>query len=288
MSHLELGVVAACTASFLYDLGLAMQALEARAVPAEHSLRPSLLGRLARRRLWLGGTLVALLGFPLQVLALSLAPLTVVQPALAVGLLLLLAIGVRVLGEHVGPREILATLAIVAGVTGIALVAPEHTTHHAGPLALGAGLGALGVLCIAPYALGRARAAASFGVALAAGGAYAWSAISSKLLSDQIAAGSVGLALGWLAATGLVAGLGLLSEMTALQRHAATRVAPAVFAVQVTVPVLLAPALGGESWQSTPLHGGLLLGLLAVVAGGAIALGRSPAVARLVAGSPEP
>jgi drug/metabolite transporter (DMT)-like permease len=284
MDRLALGVAAACMASLLYDLGLAMQALEAREVPAEHSLRLSLLGRLLRRPLWLGGTVVALLGFPLQVLALGWAPLTVVQPALAVGLLLLLAIGVRRLGEHVGRREVTATLAIVAGVTGIALAAPEHTTHHAGGATLAAGLGALGLLCLLPYAR-RSKAGGSFAVALAAGGAYAWSGISSKLLADQLSSGTALAAAVWLVATALVAGLGMLSEMTALQRHPATRVAPAVFSVQVVVPVLLAPALGGESWSSTPLSGGLLLALLALVALGATALGRSPAVARLVEAS---
>ena len=42
---------------------------------------------------------------PLHVVALLLAPLTVVQPALASGLLLLLVLGDRMLGERVGSLE---------------------------------------------------------------------------------------------------------------------------------------------------------------------------------------
>ena len=46
-----------------------------------------------------------MLGWPLQVLALSLAPLVVVQPALAMGLIVLLVLAERMLGEHAGRYE---------------------------------------------------------------------------------------------------------------------------------------------------------------------------------------
>ena len=119
-----LGLAAACVASFCFDAAVALQALEARAVPSQSSLRLSLLGRLLRRPRWVAATALAALGFPFQVLALALVPVSVVQPALAVGLLLLLLLGVRMLGEPAGRREILSTLAIVAGVTGVSIAAP--------------------------------------------------------------------------------------------------------------------------------------------------------------------
>jgi hypothetical protein len=53
--------------------------------------------------------------------------------------------------------------------------------------------------------------------------------------------------------------------------------------VQITVPVVLAPLISGESWASTPLGGLVLLGFLAFVAAGAAALGRTTAVSGLVA-----
>jgi drug/metabolite transporter (DMT)-like permease len=278
-----LGLLAACGASCLYDLGVALQALEARVVPVRHSLRPSLLGRLGRRRRWLGGTGLALLGWPLQVVALLLAPLTLVQPALALGLLLLLWLGVRLLGERVGRREIGAVLAIGAGVALMAWAAPGHTSAHAGPLPLAVALGSLAVPAVAPYlAPGRDRGARLM-VVLGAGAAYAWTGVASKLISDELARGHLPAALAWASATGGMAALGLTSEMTALQRRQATHVAPVVYVVQVVVPVLLAPLLGGEGWGSTPLGGGVVLGSLLTVAAGAAALTRSPAVASLVA-----
>ena len=115
---LALGIVAAVGASLLYNTSIALQALEAREVPGEHSLRPSLIGRLLRNRRWLGATGLGLLGWPLEIGALLLAPLTVVQPCLASGLILLLWLGATKLGEAPGRREAVAVTAIVVGVGG--------------------------------------------------------------------------------------------------------------------------------------------------------------------------
>ena len=161
MYDLEIGVACACVASILFDLGVALQAMEARDVSHDHSLRPSLLGRLVARPRWVFATLLGVAGWPFHVVALLLAPLTVVQPALASGLLLLLVLGDRMLGERVGPLEVGAVMAIILGVAGMAWAAPEHTTDHAGFLRLAPALGVLGLLAIAPYMTRRETAAAS-------------------------------------------------------------------------------------------------------------------------------
>ena len=72
-------------ASSLYSLGIALQALDAREAPHEEHLRLALAWGLLKRARWLAGTAASMLGFPLQVLALLLAPLVVVQPALEIG-----------------------------------------------------------------------------------------------------------------------------------------------------------------------------------------------------------
>jgi hypothetical protein len=284
MARVELGVAAALAASALYDLGIAVQAIEARAAPAEHSLRPSLLAGLARRRVWLSGTALVALGWPLEILALSQAPLTLVAPALSAGLLLLLAVGRRMLGERVGPREVLGMVAIVGGVAGIAIAAPDHTSAHAGTAEIAIGLALLGGLALLPY-LARTRNPSGIAVVLAAGSAYAWNGFASKLISDHLVRGDLLLAAGLTALTAASAVIGLLSEMTALQHRPATQVAPLVYVVQVTVPVLLAPLLGGERWGDTPLGGALLVLLLAAVAAGAALLAGSRLVAAATEGS---
>ena len=161
MYRLELGLACACVASILFDLGVALQAMEARDVSRRHALRPSLIGRLLARPRWVFATVLAGAGWPFHVAGLLLAPLTVVQPALASGLLLLLVLGDRMLGERVGALEVTAVLAIIVGVAGMAWAAPEHTTSHASVAGIAPALGAVGLLAIAPYLVRRETAAAS-------------------------------------------------------------------------------------------------------------------------------
>ena len=132
MLDLILGIVAAVGASALYSLGIALQAMDAKEAPHEEHLRPALVLGLLQRARWLLGTGLSMLGWPLQVLALLLAPLVVVQPTLAVGLLVLLFFGERMLGEHAGRYEHLAMLAIVLGMVGTALFAPPRSASPAG------------------------------------------------------------------------------------------------------------------------------------------------------------
>jgi hypothetical protein len=283
LSDLLLGLLFAIAASVMFDVGVATQALEARVTEVHEALRPSLLTGLLRRRRWLAGTVIAASGWPLHLAALALVPLSVVQPALAVGLLLLLVLGDRMLGERVGPREVIAVLAIIAGVAGMAWAAPAHASTHGGPERLVPVLGALGAVALAPYALRRRGIAASVLIPIAAGCAFAWTGIASKLITDFLSSSSWTPLLLWGPLTGAFAGVGLLSEMSALQRRPATQVVPIVFVVQICLPVLLAPALGAESWDGTPLGGLALIGFLGVVAAGAWLLGSARGVSGLVA-----
>lgn len=283
---LALGIAAAVTASLLYNGSIALQALEARQVPQEHGLRPSLLGRLLRNRRWLGATALGLLGWPFEIAALLLAPLTVVQPCLASGLLLLLWLGATRLGEGPGRRELFSVAAIIAGIGGVAWAAPERSTDHAGAAAIALALFFVALLLLAPYALqGLLRRNArrlSLLATLSAGAGYAWTAIASKLLTDELVAGTLLLAALWLATAAATEGLALLSEMSALQRRPATHVAPIMFAVQVLVPVLLAPLIFDESWAETPLNGAALAAFIGLAVAGTIFLAGSKAVAAVM------
>jgi hypothetical protein len=275
---LALGIVAAVAASLLYNTSIALQALEARKEPDEHTLRPSLLGRLLRNTRWLGATVLGFVGWPLEIAALLLAPLTVVQPCIASGLVLLLWLGARKLGEAPGAREAASVAAIVAGVTGIALAAPDRSTDHAGAVSIAVALTLVAIPIALPYLVrGRGSAAVTLAV-FSAGCGYAWTAIASKLLTDELAAGTVLAGAVWLATAAASEGLALLSEMSALQRRPATRVAPVMFAVQVLVPVVLAPLIFDETWHDTPLGGAVLAASVAVAVAGIVILAGSRAV----------
>ena len=113
-TEVALGALAAAGAAACYETSYALQALEARRVPVSEHVQVSLLARLVRRPLWLGAIAIAVAGWPLQLLALALAPLTLVQPIIALGVVLLLVLASRILHERIGPRELLGCAGIVA------------------------------------------------------------------------------------------------------------------------------------------------------------------------------
>jgi hypothetical protein len=273
------GVAAAAAAAACFNAAVVLYALEGRYVSTEHGLRLSLVREIARRPMWLAAVALDGLGWPFQLLALSLAPLTVVQPTLSVGLLLLLVVGARRLGEHVGRLEVVATVAIIGGVTGLALAAPPHSSARPDPVALAVVLGVLVLLTAAPYALRRRGEVGAGVMIVAAGSAFTATALSSKLLTDELARGHVLAALAWGAGTALVAAIGLLSEISALQRFEATRVSPAIFVIQTVAPVIAAPILIGEKWSATPGGGAVLVAALAATCAGGALLARSRVVA---------
>jgi drug/metabolite transporter (DMT)-like permease len=279
---LALGIICAIGASALYNTSIALQALEAREVGQEHALRVSLIGRLIRNPRWLVATLIGLLGWPLEIVALLLAPLTVVQPCLASGLVLLLWLGVTRLGERPGRREYGAVAAIVAGVGGIAWAAPERSTTNAGTVPIAIALGLVAIPIVAPYVLRGWRNAAGTLAVVAAGFGYAWTAIASKLLTDELSTGSLIVAAVWQGTAAASEGLALLSEMSALGRRPATRVAPVMFAVQVVVPVILAPLIFEESWSGTPGGGAALVVAILLVLFGVVSLAGSKAVGAVI------
>jgi hypothetical protein len=285
MVDLVLGILAAVGASTLYSLGIALQAMDAKEAPRDEHLRLALAWGLVKRARWLLGTGLSILGFPLQLLALLLAPLVVVQPALAAGLLVLLFVAERMLGEHAGREEHLAMFAIVAGVVGAALTAPPRsTTHSSQQLTITLVLLGLGLASLLPYALRALRRPNAAVTMIGAGLAFGWSGVATKLASDDLAGHHLLPATAWALSTAAASGVGVLSEMSALQSRPAIQVAPVVFVTQTVIPVVLAPVLFGESFSATPLDGVPLALSLAVLIGAAAALARSPLLLALMGG----
>ena len=285
MLDLVLGIAAAVGASTFYSLGIALQALDAKQAPHSEHLRPALALRLLRRARWLAGTGLSMLGFPLQVVALLLAPLVVVQPALAIGLLTLMFLSQRMLGEHAGRYEYISICAIVIGVVGAGLAAPPRTTAHTSQqLTITLVLVGLGCASLLPYLLHVVRRSPASVTMVGAGLAFGWSGVATKLASDDLAQGHLVPAAVWALSTAAASGVGVLSEMSALQARPAIQVAPVVFVTQTVVPVALAPSLLGESFAATPLGGVPLAASLALLVVGAAALVRSPLLLALMEG----
>src|SRR6202790_2239618 len=285
MVELVCGIFAAIGASTLYSLGIALQAMDAKEAPHEEHLRLALACGLLRRARWLLGTGLSILGFPLQVVALLLAPLVVVQPALAAGLLVLMFLAQRMLGEHAWRYEYLSMGAIVIGVIGVGLDAPPRSTAHTSEqLTITLVLVGLGFASLLPYVLRVFHRSPAAVTMIGAGLAFAWSGVATKLASDDLAQGHLVQAAAWGLSTAAASGLGVLSEMSALQSRPAIQVAPVVFVTQTVIPVVLGPLLLGERFTATPLGGLPLACSLALLVGGAGLVSRSTLLLRLTTG----
>jgi len=273
-----IGLALAAVASCCFAAGTIIQAMETRQVGREHALRASLLVQLAKRGRWLAGVGLALAAAGLQLWALSLAPVALVQPADAFGFVLLLAAGSRVLGEQVGVRQIAATAAILAGVLAIAFAHIAHAGTHAGAAALAAALGATALIAGAPFALRRAGHTLPWLMIVGAGAAFALGAFGLRLVSDALGTGDWFAVVGFAAIAGSGSLLGLGSEMSALQVRPVAAVAPVIFALEMLIPIVLARVVGGERWPRDLHHASLLVGGVVLTLAGTTALLRSGAV----------
>jgi drug/metabolite transporter (DMT)-like permease len=252
----------AAAAACCFDGAVAWQALEARREPP---LRAGhLLVRLVRRPRWLLATAVAALGWPLQLAALWLAPVTVVQPTLAFGLVVLLITSAVVLHEHIGALEIAGAAGIIGGVAVLTWAAPDQEDSHASTVALLAVTLPLALLAVLPWIRHMGGRIAALGAAAG----FVGTGLTTKLVSDGFVVGDVLGIIGWGVLTGLLAISAAADDMTAMQGLPASRVAPAILVAEIAVPVALAPFLFDEQWAQTPGGGAwIVVGLLLVLCG---------------------
>jgi drug/metabolite transporter (DMT)-like permease len=279
-----LGLAAAIVAAILFNVGIALQAIEARRSPKSLGLKVGLLGHLLRRPVWLLGAALGIVGIGPQLVALAYAPFAVVQTALTAGLVLLLFIAMRYLGEHVDRPALIGVGLLIAGVGLVSWGAPQHSEAHRGALAPVLIVAGTAVVAFSPFVLRRFGVEYGLLLALASGVGFAGANIATKLASDAAGPGHWTNAAGWGLAI-VVLGVGAtLTSMSAIQRSAATMVVPVSTAVQTFLPVVLEPLFLQERYQSfstqlLPVAVGVVVALAGVVL-----VGRDPAVSELAAG----
>jgi drug/metabolite transporter (DMT)-like permease len=222
-----LGALIAAVAALLYDAGYV---LEKQALTGMPPLRISPAGMwraAASSPRWLIGFTAMLGGLVLQVGALTLAPVSVVQPILAGGLIALAAVGSNLLGERLTRRHVAALVLVLFAVVAVALSA-----RGGDALARGVPAGRFFALAVVVAAAGglAARAGKSSptrmrpgrinlsglaGMALGAGllyglGAVAEKAVATRLVSRGVLEGawsSLGTPYPWVFLIATLAGM---------------------------------------------------------------------------------
>jgi drug/metabolite transporter (DMT)-like permease len=283
---LAAGLIAGIVASILFNLGIALQAVEARRAPRSEALHASLIWDLLHRPRWVAGLLVEWVGVPLEILAFAWAPFVVVQPLLACGLLVLLAVAHRLLGERPSIDALIGVGLVIVGIGLIAWGAPGQQDTHRGPGAVIAVVAGLVLASLVPFALRGRRLDTAMTAVLGSACGFAATNVAMKLMADDFGGEHFLQAGAWLV---VAAGVGFgatVTGMTALQRARATTVIPISTAVQTFLPVALEPLFLRESFRSASLEGIPLLVGIGVMAVGIVMLARTRHVSTLAAGVP--
>jgi drug/metabolite transporter (DMT)-like permease len=279
-----LGLAAAIVAAILFNVGIALQAIEARRAPRSLALKVGLLGHLLQRPLWLLGAALGIVGIGPQLVGLAYAPFAVVQTTLTGGLVLLLVIAVRYLGERVDRTALIGVGLLIAGVALVSWGAPEHSEAQRGSLAPVLVVVGTAVLGFSPFALRRLRVEHGLLLALASGVGFAGANIATKLASDAVGPEHWVTAAAWGVALAILGVGATLTSMSAIQRSTATMVVPVSTAVQTFLPVVLEPVFLQEHFRSFATELLPVAGGVAIAVAGVVLVGRDPAVSGLAAG----
>lgn len=231
------GTAVAVVSAVLYDTGYILEKRALVQIPPLGANPATLIRTVSRSRLWRAGFSAMVAGLLLQVAALTMAPVSVVQPVLAAGLVALVVVGGPLLGERLGRRERSALFLVIGAVAAIAVssrpgahlassVPTGSLTALAIPVALAAASAAwLGARAKAAPTLSAVSFAASAGM-LYGLGAVAEKAVAAKVVGQGIVSGSLSsLASPYPWVFVIVTFAGMVVFQFALQRHAASMVA---------------------------------------------------------------
>jgi len=284
------GVLAAVVATMLYALAVVLQKAEAERVTTQGL---QILGSLARRPVWLLAIALQVAGLGFHSFALTRAPVAVVQPIIAAGVLFVVVFAFLVLGERPRRREAIGVACLIGG---IALLVRELRGSSAIASVLPQDLALALVACIALIAVltggvHSPRVGAGLAAVSLAGAAGLGQGMSDAM--NRLAIAWLVPSGGWVPppAMGVAAALlligfglqGLAAAQHALRRYRANTVVPCLVGVQVLVPIAMAQAVYG---QDVRVGSPKLLALAAfATATGLLTLCTSPRASVSIAGS---
>jgi hypothetical protein len=283
-------VVTAVVAALLFGISSVADQRSTKRVKTERTLSPAILLDLAREPLWLFAIVANLGAFALQVVALSLGSLAVVQPLLVFDLVFAVLIGRTILfdprmfppgAKRWDPVLFAGVGAATLGVAGF-LAIGRPTPGHADVgfsvlLPLGVGLVVVVGGCLAVAA--RNENLRPLALALGCGVCYGVAAFSVKLVTTEASGGAARVFTNWpiyvLAITGPV---GFILNQDAFQQG---RFLAPVQAILTTTDPIISIGLSilwlGSRLQSSPAAiAGVVISLLVMTAGIVITAHRAP------------
>lgn len=234
------GVAAAVAAALLYNLAAVVQKTQAEVVSATGV---AIIVPLLTRPLWLAGVALQTLGFGLHSFALTAAPVTLVQPIIASGIVFLVIFAALILGERPTAREIAGMGMAVSGVSLLALsIGVPDAMRPVAVRDLVFAIASAAAVAAALLGAGRSQRAGSAGVRAALFGAAAGMGQGMSDAMNRLAGAWLSPQAGWIppAAIGLSALLflmlfgvqGFVLAQNAFQRYRANTVVPCMIAAR--------------------------------------------------------
>ncbi|MFI5398388.1 MAG: DMT family transporter [Candidatus Binatia bacterium] len=281
------GVLAAFAATILYNLSVVIQKMKAQQASTSGF---RLIATLVTKPLWLFGVGLQTAGLAFHFFALTKAPVTVVQPVIAAGVVFVVIFAALLLGERPGRQELTGMVTAMGGVTVLlATVGEPVGMQRVRAAELSAAVVALAVLIAVLLAatawrrLATASAAAAC-IGVAAGLAQGMSDAMNRLMGAWLSPGA-----GWVPTPGIgraaVACLlafgivGLVVTQNALRLYRANTVVPCMLTAQLLVPVSMAIALYGQALPSGTVSEVAWLAACILVVVGVVVLSTSAQVA---------
>jgi drug/metabolite transporter (DMT)-like permease len=270
-------VALALTSALCYALAAALQQHAAEQVDSGGGVR--LLAHLSTRPRWLAGVTAMVLGAGLHVLALSLGPLALVQPIGVTGLAFALPLGAVLHGRRVGKRQVLAAVAVGAGLLvvlaslQVSVQAPILTAAHSAVLAA---ITVVVVMCCA--LLGRQLRTQFRAVVFAAGAGVAFGVTSALVHLVAVEVGEIGVAraiFDWPTLLLLAAApAGLALSQSAYQVGSLAAVQPTLNVVDPLTAIAVGALLLGEPLYLSAAGAAAAAAGTAVVLAGTVVLAR--------------
>jgi hypothetical protein len=278
------GVAAALLANALYSVGFVLEKRALTSLPQVTVRQPvRLLGLVLRSPLWIGGSLALASGFAAQLAVYRTLPIAAAQGIFVSGLVLLVLLSARLLGEETTGRERYALGAILAALLMVVLSLREgaDTVSQSAPYPL------VLLVCVPALAAGvwlynaaerrgrhRHRAPTTgveYGVAV--GLLYGVSSLAIKGVSSHLTGSGLGGAIVGLLRSPypylllFTGAFGLVMSQAALQRCRASLIVPVCTTVTCLYTAVLGTLSFGEALPQDPLRLALrLAGIVLAVA----------------------